>query len=120
MIDETVDALRAHTSLEPKVGMILGSGLGPLAEAVEDPVILPTSELPHWPTSTVEGHAGRLLLGHLEGQPVMVLQGRAHFYEGYPMPMIVHIEPVRKSHPKHYLVECHLQTSCNSSFSEGF
>jgi len=88
MIEETVNALRVHTSVRPRVGLILGSGLGHLADSVENPVILPTSELPHWPTSTVEGHAGRVLVGNLEGQPVMVLQGRAHFYEGYPMPMI--------------------------------
>ena len=88
MIEETVNALRVHTSVRPRVGLILGSGLGHLADSVENPVILPTSELPHWPTSTVEGHAGRVLMGNLEGQPVMVLQGRAHFYEGYPMPMI--------------------------------
>jgi len=59
MIEETVNALRVHTSVRPRVGLILGSGLGHLADSVENPVILPTSELPHWPTSTVEGSSGK-------------------------------------------------------------
>jgi purine-nucleoside phosphorylase len=65
--------------------MILGTGLGPLAESVEDAVIIPTAQLPRWPISTVEGHKGRLVIGVLEGVKVLVLQGRTHFYEGYSM-----------------------------------
>jgi purine-nucleoside phosphorylase len=64
------------------VGLVLGSGLGSLAELVTDPVVMPFAELPGWPAASAPGHAGRLLLGHLEGVPVACLQGRLHMYEG--------------------------------------
>jgi purine-nucleoside phosphorylase len=84
-INLAVDAIRAKVDIKPVVGMILGTGLGDLAERVEDAVILPTAEVPGWPISTVEGHKGRLVIGELEGVKVIVLQGRTHFYEGYSM-----------------------------------
>lgn len=67
----------------PAVGVILGSGLGPLADLLQNPVTVPYEELPHFPRSTVVGHAGRLVLGELGGVQVVAMQGRAHFYEGY-------------------------------------
>lgn len=84
-INQAVEAIRARTDFKPEVGMILGTGLGDLAESVENAVIIPTSQLPCWPISTVEGHKGRLVIGNLEGVNVLVLQGRTHFYEGYSM-----------------------------------
>lgn len=84
-INQAVDAIRTRIDLEPEVGMILGTGLGELAERVENAVIIPTNEVPGWPISTVEGHQGRLVIGVLEGVNVLVLQGRTHFYEGYSM-----------------------------------
>lgn len=83
LIDQAADYIRTKTSLQPEIGMILGSGLGMLAEAVENAVVIPTQEIPNWPASTVEGHAGRLVIGELEGKNVLVMQGRVHFYEGY-------------------------------------
>lgn len=85
---EAVAAIRQRTALAPKVGLILGSGLNPLAEAVEDAVVIPFAEIPHFGVSTVEGHVGRLVMGMLEGQPVMVMQGRLHYYEGYSMAQV--------------------------------
>ncbi len=82
-IDQAAEFVRAHMGHAPKVGLILGSGLGPLADAIESPDIIPTADIPHWPASTVQGHSGRLVIGPLEGRPVLVLQGRSHFYEGY-------------------------------------
>ncbi len=70
-------------SLEPKVGVVLGSGLGAVADAVTGAVIVPYSEIPHFPQSTVEGHTGRIVAGPLGGAPVILMQGRVHFYEGY-------------------------------------
>ena len=70
-------------ALAPRVGMVLGSGLGAVADAVADPVIIPYQEIPHIPQSTVEGHAGRMVVGSLGGAPVVILQGRVHSYEGY-------------------------------------
>ncbi|MBN1874163.1 MAG: purine-nucleoside phosphorylase [Anaerolineae bacterium] len=74
-----------HTDLMPKVGLILGSGLSALADSVANAVTIPFSDIPYFPVSTVAGHSGRLVLGELEGQSVMVMQGRAHYYEGYSM-----------------------------------
>lgn len=84
-IDEAANAVRALTSHKPRIGLILGSGLGKLAEEIQDPQIIPYGKIPHWPPSTVQGHAGQLVLGNLDGQPVMTLQGRTHFYEGFSM-----------------------------------
>ncbi len=82
------DFIRKRTAHRPKVGMILGSGLNGLAEAVEQADIIPYAEIPNYPVSTVEGHVGRLVIGTLEGQEVLVMQGRAHFYEGYTMAQV--------------------------------
>jgi len=82
-IDRAADSIRKVSSLSPRVGLILGSGLGDLAAEVSDGSWIETSSIPGWPAATVEGHKGRLVLGILEHQPVVVLQGRAHFYEGH-------------------------------------
>jgi purine-nucleoside phosphorylase len=78
-------AVRERTQVQPRVGLILGSGLNPLSDAVEGRVAIPYGEIPHFPVTTVEGHSGRLIVGHLEKQAVVVMQGRAHYYEGYSM-----------------------------------
>lgn len=77
------DVIRQRTTLKPAVGLVLGSGLGELANRLTDRVAIPYDDIPGWPRSTVQGHAGQLVLGYLEGQPVVCQQGRAHFYEGY-------------------------------------
>jgi purine-nucleoside phosphorylase len=87
-IDSLARELSERTSAQPKIGLILGSGLGPLADSVEDKVVIETGQLQGWPPSTVEGHAGRLVIGNLEARPVFVMQGRVHFYEGQSMPRI--------------------------------
>jgi purine-nucleoside phosphorylase len=85
-LEEAAAAVRAKTRHTPRIGIILGSGLGPLADAVQDAdILLPSENIPHWPRSTVEGHTGRLVIGKLEGQTVLVQQGRAHYYEGHSM-----------------------------------
>ena len=87
-IDENAEAIRARIVIQPTVGIILGSGLGPLAESVENASYIPYGELPSWPVSTVFGHQGRLVIGTLEQKNVMVMQGRSHFYEGYDITQI--------------------------------
>ena len=87
-IREATEAIRERTEVEPKVGMILGSGLGELAESVEDKQAFSNKEIPGWPASTVEGHEGRLIFGQLEGKSVFVMQGRAHYYEGHSIAQI--------------------------------
>lgn len=87
-IDQAAGAIRENIKALPEVGMILGSGLGGLADRVENPVVIPYDSIPHWPQTTVQGHAGRLVIGQLVGKDVMVLQGRTHYYEGYSMDRI--------------------------------
>jgi purine-nucleoside phosphorylase len=87
-IARAADAIRSRISIKPEVGMILGSGLGDLADSVENAVVIPNSQIPCWPLSTVHGHKGKLVIGQLEGVNVIVLQGRTHFYEGYSMGQI--------------------------------
>jgi purine-nucleoside phosphorylase len=84
-IDAATAAVQARLTIKPEIALILGSGLGDLADAVENPTIIPTNEIPHWPVSTVMGHKGRLVVGSLQGKKVLVLQGRSHFYEGHPV-----------------------------------
>jgi purine-nucleoside phosphorylase len=81
-LGDAVRRIHAETALEPRVGVILGSGLGALADDLEERVELPYSEIPGWPVSTAVGHAGTLVLGSLEGVPVAVMRGRVHLYEG--------------------------------------
>jgi len=88
MIDEAVAVIRTKTSQKPKIGLILGSGLGDLAESVLPADYIHYSEIPHWPVSTIQGHKGRLVIGDLESKPVLIMQGRAHYYEGYPISFI--------------------------------
>jgi purine-nucleoside phosphorylase len=83
--DETADAILGQTAHRPAIGLILGSGLNALADAVAEATVLPYGELPHFPVSTVAGHAGRLVIGELAGVTVCVMQGRFHAYEGYSL-----------------------------------
>ncbi len=82
---ESVNYIKDEIPFEPEIGMILGSGLGILAEEIENPVMIPYEEIPNFPISTVQGHAGRLVIGVLEGKRVIAMQGRFHYYEGYTM-----------------------------------
>jgi purine-nucleoside phosphorylase len=87
-IETAAQYVRAHTRHQPEFGMVLGSGLSALAEAVEDPDFIPFSEIPNFPVSSVVGHSGRLVSGKLEGRSVLVMQGRVHYYEGYSMSQV--------------------------------
>ncbi len=84
-VSEAAAAVRARTDLKPRIGITLGSGLGGAIDQLERAVVIPTAGLPHWPRSTVHGHAGRLGLGHWAGVPVVALAGRSHRYEGYSL-----------------------------------
>jgi len=91
-----VEAILQKTSLQPTIGLVLGSGLGTLADTLENRVVIPYAEIPGWPQSTVHGHHGNLVIGKLEGQVVAAQQGRAHFYEGYSMQEVTF--PIRVMH----------------------
>ena len=95
-IEAAVTAVRQQTDYQPTTGLVLGSGLNALAEAIENADIIPYQDIPHWPASTVHGHSGQLVIGRLEGKTILAQQGRAHYYEGHPMPRIT--LPVRVMH----------------------
>ncbi|AGB40556.1 purine nucleoside phosphorylase I, inosine and guanosine-specific [Halobacteroides halobius DSM 5150] len=87
-LQESADYIKEEIDIKPKVALILGSGLGVLAGEIEDKVEITYDEIPNFPVSTVEGHAGQLVLGTLEGIEVVAMQGRFHYYEGYDMSLI--------------------------------
>src|SRR5690349_3771565 len=93
---EATTYVQSRSALKPYVGIILGSGLGDLAAEVRDATAIPYEEIPHFLRSTVAGHAGRLLIGELEHMPVVIMQGRFHFYEGYTIQALT--LPVRVMH----------------------
>lgn len=83
MIKEAAAFIATHTKLQPEVGLILGSGLGVIGDEVEEAVTIPYADIPHFPISTVEGHAGELVIGRLQGRVIALMRGRFHMYEGY-------------------------------------
>jgi purine-nucleoside phosphorylase len=103
----------------PVIGLILGSGLGDLADHVENPIRIPYDEIPHFPVSTVEGHAGQFVAGALEGKQVIVMQGRFHYYEGYAMKKVVFPVYVMKQLGVRSLVITNAAGGMNRSFAPG-
>jgi purine-nucleoside phosphorylase len=93
MIQDAKKLIESKTAVRPKYGIILGTGLGRLADSIEKEAVISYEDIPHFPVSTVETHAGKLIMGTLAGKPVAAMQGRFHFYEGYSMQQIVF--PVR-------------------------
>jgi len=88
-IREAVDAIKSRTSISPQIGIILGSGLGSVTDQITDAVSIPYTEIPHFHGTSVEGHAGRMVVGNFHGVPTVFLEGRFHFYEGYSMEEVV-------------------------------
>ncbi|MBT2682106.1 purine-nucleoside phosphorylase [Bacillus sp. ISL-37] len=104
---------------QPKIGLILGSGLGVLAEDIENPVKIPYNEIPGFPVSTVEGHAGQLVCGQLSGVEVIAMQGRFHFYEGYSMDKVTFPVRVMKELGIEKLIVTNAAGGVNESFEAG-
>ncbi len=117
--DAALAVIRDHTDSIPEIGLVLGSGLGTLANEIENPTIIPYSSIPNWPQSTVHGHSGNLVIGMLEGKRVVAQQGRAHFYEGYSMKQVTF--PIRIMHMLgiHTLILTNAAGGVDSSFSVG-
>ncbi|CAM2805206.1 purine-nucleoside phosphorylase [Paenibacillus sediminis] len=89
-IEEAADYIKSKLgTYKPTIGLVLGSGLGDLGDQIENAVFIPYEEIPNFPKSTVEGHAGRFVIGNLEGKDVIIMQGRFHYYEGYSMRKVV-------------------------------
>ncbi|WP_241154423.1 purine-nucleoside phosphorylase [Staphylospora marina] len=115
-MSEAARHITGRISVRPKIGLILGSGLGVLAEELEGAVRIPYGDIPHFPVSTVEGHAGELVIGTLEGKPVVVMSGRFHLYEGH--------DPAKAAFPirvmKEIGVETVLVTNAAGGVNESF
>ncbi|MBM3269502.1 MAG: purine-nucleoside phosphorylase [Candidatus Sericytochromatia bacterium] len=116
---ETVGFLGKRTAVRPAVGMILGSGLGDLANDVEDATVIPYSEIPNFPLSTAPGHAGNLVFGRLSGQDVMLMQGRFHTYEGYSQQQVTFPVRVMKAMGAETLIATCASGGLNRAFRAG-
>ncbi|QKI83717.1 purine-nucleoside phosphorylase [Kroppenstedtia eburnea] len=118
-IAEAKETIEKKTDHRPTIGLILGSGLGDLARDLEDADYIPYDEIPHFPESTVEGHAGRLVIGRLSGKTVVAMEGRFHFYEGYTQREVVFPVYVMKALGVNSLVATNACGGMNASFQAG-
>lgn len=118
-IDRAVAAIRRGTARQPEIGLILGSGLGELAETVAAPDIFPYTQLPGWPLSHVPGHKNQLVIGELAGKTVMVLQGRIHYYEGHSMSAVTFPVRVMQRMGVKTLIVTNAAGGINPDFSPG-
>src|SRR5437588_473426 len=116
---EAAAAIQSRTTLRPAVAVILGSGLGELASEVKNATAIPYAEIPHFARSTAPGHAGRLLLGTLEEVPVVLMQGRFHFYEGYALETITLPVRVMRMLGAHTLIVTNAAGGINASYQPG-
>src|SRR5207245_1054051 len=116
---EAAATVQSRSGLKPAVGLILGSGLGDLATEVRDATAIPYGEIPHFLRSTVIGHAGRLLVGMLEDVPVVVMQGRFHFYEGYPLSVLTLPVRVMRMLGAHTLIVTNAAGGVNPAYRSG-
>lgn len=117
---EAADYIKEKTSgITPTVGIVLGSGLGKLAEKIENATIIPYSEIPHFPVSTAIGHKGNFIIGEMGGKKVVAMQGRFHYYEGYPMELVTIGVRVMKALGVECLFVSNAAGSCNQGFAVG-
>ena len=119
MIANAADYIKSKTEIKPAVGLILGSGLGVLADEIEDAVRIKYEDIPDFPVSTVEGHAGQLVIGRLENVQVVAMQGRFHFYEGYSMDKVTFPVRVMKELGIETLIVTNAAGGVNESFRPG-
>lgn len=118
-VEEAAAWIRGRTDARPEIGLILGSGLGVLAEAMKGATAIPYREIPHFPVSTVAGHAGELVVGEAAGRPVLLMNGRFHLYEGYPAQAVAFPVRVMKALGVHTLVVTNAAGGINTSFQPG-
>lgn len=118
-IDAAVSSLRARTAMIPEVGIILGTGLGALARSITTEATVPYREIPHFPESTVESHAGELVFGRLSGKSVVAMHGRVHYYEGYSMQQVTFPVRVMRALGARTLVISNAVGGMNPLFSAG-
>lgn len=118
-IQESAEFIKGQASVQPKVGLILGSGLGVLADQITDCIKIKYNDIPNFPVSTVEGHAGQLVIGNLEGKTVIAMQGRFHYYEGYSQQEITFPIRVMKALGVDTVVVTNAAGGANPNFKPG-
>ncbi len=118
-IEETLGYIRRHTQMQPPIGIVLGTGLGGLVSEIRQEVALPYGDIPHFPVSTVETHEGKLIFGTISGRPVVAMQGRFHYYEGYSMQQITFPIRVMKFLGVHTLLISNAAGGMNPLFRKG-
>lgn len=118
-LKETISFMKEHGVSSVEFGLILGSGLGELADSIEDAIILPFQEIPHFSVSTIAGHAGQLVYGTLAGKKVLAMQGRFHYYEGNSMQTVTYPVRVMKALHAHSLIVTNACGGVNESFAPG-
>ncbi|MDN5352210.1 MAG: purine-nucleoside phosphorylase [Clostridiales bacterium] len=118
-IREAADFIKTKLPFEPEIGLILGSGLGVVADYIESPVHIPYETIPYFPVSTVEGHAGQFAVGYFMGKRVIAMQGRFHYYEGYTMQEVVFPVRVMKALGVEHLIVTNAAGGVNRDFSGG-
>lgn len=118
-IQETADYLKSKMTTCPKVGIILGTGLGNLVTQITEQTIIPYETIPNFPVSTVEGHSGRLIVGQLGGKTVLAMQGRFHYYEGYNMKEVTFPVRVMKALGIEYLLVSNASGGMHPDFEIG-
>lgn len=118
-IEEARDYILQQTDYRPTIGLILGSGLGGLAGEIEEAVVIPYGSIPHFAQSTVESHAGQLVIGKLEGKIVVAMQGRFHYYEGHSPAAVTFPVRVMKAIGVHDLIITNACGAINESFQPG-
>lgn len=118
-VSEAIKIIQEHAHVEPQVGLILGSGLGDLAEDIKDASVIPYKDIPYFPESTVAGHKGQLVIGELNGKQVVAMQGRFHFYEGYNIKDVTFPVRVMQGLGVHRLIVTNACGGMNQSFEPG-
>lgn len=118
-IKQAADYLKNEMTIQPMIGLILGSGLGVLADEIEEAARIPYKQIPDFPVSTVEGHAGQLVFGKLNGVPVVAMQGRFHYYEGYSFDQVTFPVRVMKELGVGSLIVTNAAGGVNKDFSPG-
>ena len=116
---EAAEAIRGRTAHQPQVGLILGSGLNPLADQVADADRIPYADIPHFPVSTVPGHVSRLVIGRLAGQTVLIMQGRTHAYEGLSLQRVTFPVRVMRELGIHTLIVTNAAGGINPDYRAG-
>lgn len=116
---EATHYIQSITSLKPEIGIILGSGLGALADQVKDAKVIPYLDIPHFGQSQAVGHANQLILGTLNGRKVVLMKGRFHYYEGYPLTKVTFPVRVMKALGIHSLIVTNACGAINTSFKPG-